>query len=116
MTLSQNFSGEIYSAVAPLVWSDTLYSTAKEHSDDMAETNSLIGYDGSGTVALLPVTISAVDWAYDSGANQYDYIDTMEYFRLGFSGTKQSERRKNQAKMFVSLGHMIPTLNNTKEI
>jgi len=83
----------------------------------MAETNSLIGHDGSGTVALLlPVTISAVDWAYDSGANPYDYIDAMEYFRLGFSATKQSERRKNQAKMFVSVNHMIPTLNKTKEI
>ncbi len=53
----------------------------------------------------------AVDWAYNS-ANQYDYTDAMKYFAKGFSEPTKAERRKYQAKMFVSVGQMMHMLND----
>ena len=38
----------VYTAASPLAWSDKLYSTAAEHSNDMAQSNTF-SHDGSAT-------------------------------------------------------------------
>ena len=44
--------------------------------------------------------------------NQYRYTNTLEYFLLGFTSTDASERKRNQAKMFVSLGNLMHLMND----
>ena len=55
---------------------------------------------------------NALTWVRGGGANKYGYNDAIEYFAKGFSKESKSERRKYQAKMFVSVGHMMHMLND----
>ncbi|WP_428743722.1 cadherin domain-containing protein [Sulfurimonas sp.] len=55
---------------------------------------------------------NAVEWAYNAGRNQYNYTSAMDYFAKGFSESDINERRKYQAKMFVSVGNMLHMLND----
>ncbi|WP_373033795.1 PKD domain-containing protein [Sulfurovum sp.] len=54
----------------------------------------------------------AINWVYDRNKNKYDYVDAMEYFKKGFSETNGIERRKFQAKMLVSVGHIMHMMND----
>ena len=51
-------------------------------------------------------------WGSASGTNKYDYVSALEYFRLGFVSTKVEDRRKYQAKMLVSVGHILHVMND----
>jgi hypothetical protein len=57
----------------------------------------------------------AVGWAFDASRNDYDYVDAIQYFAKGFSEAGESERRKYQAKMFVSVGQMMQKSNNAMQ-
>lgn len=46
-------------------------------------------------------------WALMGSGNDYSYIDAMKYFTKGFREPNKNERRKYQAKMFVSVGHLL---------
>jgi len=63
-------------------------------------------------VLSLETPTDAVTWAYDTRKNKYDYVDALDYFAKGFSETKESERRRFQAKMLVSVGHMMHMMND----
>ena len=70
-------------------------------------------YNAHGWIckSLKCATTDAISWAYDSGGNDYDYMDAMSYFVRGFSEPDTNERRKYQAKMFVSVGHLMNDMN-----
>ncbi len=51
-------------------------------------------------------------WALMGSGNQYSYIDAMKYFAKGFSEPDINERRRYQAKMFVSVGQMMHMTND----
>jgi hypothetical protein len=54
-------------------------------------------------------------WATQSSRNQYNYQNAIQYFAKGFSEAGESERRKYQAKMFVSVGHMMQKSNHAMQ-
>jgi len=61
--------------------------------------------------------VNAVDWVTDvnvptANPNLYNYPRAMRYFLLGFTEEDPNERRKYQAKMLVSVGHMLHMVND----
>ncbi len=97
----------IHDNVAPPYIPDGLYDTYdRGHGRFM---NHFYNYQGF-CKSLKCLTTDAISWAYDSGGNDYDYMDAMSYFAKGFSEPDANERRKYQAKMFVSVGHMMHML------
>ena len=61
--------------------------------------------------------VNAVEWATDSSVptshpNLYNYPRAMRYFKLGFTESDPDERRKYQAKMLVSVGHLMHLVND----
>jgi hypothetical protein len=44
---------------------------------------------------------------YLQDSNQYDYMNALEYFKEGFVSKQLDERRRYQAKMLVSVGHIV---------
>jgi hypothetical protein len=44
--------------------------------------------------------------------NDYDYNLALQYFNLAFTSTDASERKRYQAKMFVSLGQLMHFMND----
>jgi len=61
--------------------------------------------------------VNAVDWATDlhvptANPNLYNYPRAMRYFCLGFTESDPKERRKYQAKMLVSVGHLMHMVND----
>ena len=44
--------------------------------------------------------------------NQYSFYNALEYFKKGFTEESPTERKKYQAKMLVSLGHMLHLMND----
>ena len=61
--------------------------------------------------------VNAVDWVTDvnvptANPNLYNYPRAMRYFKLGFTESDPNVRRKYQAKMLVSVGHMLHMVND----
>ena len=61
--------------------------------------------------------VNAVKWATDSSVptshpNLYNYPRAMRYFALGFTESDPNVRRKYQAKMLVSVGHLMHLVND----
>ena len=44
---------------------------------------------------------------YLQDSNQYDYLNALEYFKEGFVSKQLDEQRRYQAKMLVSVGHIV---------
>ena len=71
-------------------------------------------------LSLVPkyVEENALNWAKDGGkvtrGNNYSYRKAMQYFSLAFGkeGSTDKERKKYEAKLFVSVGHMLHLLND----
>jgi hypothetical protein len=64
--------------------------------------------------------VNAVDWATDlsvptANPNLYNYSREMRYFKLGFTESDPKVRRKYQAKILVSVGHLMHMVNDMKE-
>jgi len=49
---------------------------------------------------------------YLQDSNQYDYLNALEYFKDGFVSKQLDERRRYQAKMLVSVGHILHLMND----
>ena len=47
--------------------------------------------------------------------NYYSYGEALNYFKLGFTEEDPKVRRKYQAKMLVSVGHLMHMVNDMKE-
>ena len=63
--------------------------------------------------------VNALEWgangahdALGSRENRYSYNNVLDYFKLGFTSSAPSERRRYQAKMFVTLGHLMHLMND----
>ena len=54
----------------------------------------------------------AVSWAKNGGRNSYSFDLAQRWFKNGFTLALQSERRKYQAKMLVSVGHIMHLFND----
>jgi len=64
--------------------------------------------------------VNAVEWATNlnvptANPNLYNYPRAMRYFKLGFIESDPAIRRKYQAKMLVSVGHLIQMVNYMKK-
>jgi hypothetical protein len=90
--------------------------------DAQWQNNALLGangrflnhfYDPQNGGKGLWWNVNAVDWAkgnlYHTVArfNYYSYFEAMHYFKEGFTNKDTSERRRFQAKMLVSVGHIV---------
>ena len=49
---------------------------------------------------------------YLQDSNQYDYMNALDYFKQGFTSSQKDERRRYQAKMLVSVGHILHLMND----
>ncbi|WP_373034175.1 hypothetical protein, partial [Sulfurovum sp.] len=67
-------------------------------------------------ISLIHRNTDAVSWAYDGGGltNDYSYTKALEYFKIAFfdKNTTSEQRTENEAKMFISLGHVLHMLND----
>lgn len=50
---------------------------------------------------------SSSQWGYNYGSNDYDWVNGIEYARLGFLSKSQKERSKYQGEMFRSVGQVL---------
>jgi len=90
-------------AVWPGAWSSG-YGRFLNHFAD--PQNGYKGFSLGETDALLWA------WGSSSGTNQYDYVSSLSYFKEGFTNKSIVERKKYQAKMFVSVGHILHLMND----
>lgn len=68
--------------------------------------------NGNDLTFGLHVKSNALEWAKEGAANFYTYDLAYQYMELGFSHSDLSERRRYQAKAFVSVGHVIHMMND----
>ncbi len=54
----------------------------------------------------------AITWAESWGTNLYNYDRALEYYKKGFTETKEDDRKKYRAKMLVSVGFLLHMLND----
>ena len=77
-------------------------------------------YDGQTSRGLKMFNIqfkSASEWGFGGRdivgrLNKYSFLKSLEYFRRAFTEASPSERRKYQAKMLVSVGHLLHFMND----
>ncbi len=58
------------------------------------------------------VQLSFESFVLSDKDNDYDYNLALEYFNLAFTSANPSERKRYQAKMLVSVGHLMHLLND----
>ncbi len=88
-------------------WWDQADGRFNNHfADPQNDYNGLTYGYGSRESALLWA------WGSGSGRNEYDYQDAIRYFHRGFASASYAERRRFQAKMLVSVGHIMHVMND----
>jgi len=78
--------------------------------------------NGSALTIGYGQRVDAITWATtgatlgilptDRRSNYYSLNSALEYMRLGFTASGKDDRKSNQAKMFVAIGHILHLMND----
>jgi len=98
---------EAGSILEDALWPNALFAGDGRFNNHFADPQ--INYRG---LWLWKGMSSALLWAWDRFDNQYDYMNALEYFKDGFVSKQLDERRRYQAKMLVSVGHILHLMND----
>jgi len=92
------------------VWAGGLFSGDGRFNNHFYDPQN----GGKGLTVGWGSRTDALTWAWGNAtrSNQYDYLHALEYFKQGFTSATPEERKKFQAKMLVSVGHILHLMND----
>lgn len=90
------------------VWAGGLFSGDGRFNNHFYDPQN----GGKGLTIGWGKRTDAVSWAKNGGRNSYSFDLAQRWFFNGFTLADAKERRKYQAKMLVSVGHLMHMLND----
>ncbi len=90
------------------VWAGGLFSGDGRFNNHFYDPQN----GGKGLTMGWGSRTDAVSWAKNGGRNSYSFDLAQRWFANGFTLDNPNERRKYQAKMLVSVGHIMHMLND----
>lgn len=90
------------------VWPGALFSANGRFNNHFYDPQN----GGKGLTWGYGRRTDAISWAKNGWRNSYSFEMAQRWFANGFTLPQESERRKYQAKMLVSVGHLMHMMND----